>query len=138
LNAYKSNSIFKSINLIKAKTQQIEFLQKEIKVKRIENQLSQKTLQQKIQLFKDRIKSEVCFDLSTAFWHSKKHTLSLPCVKYFNKRKIITKARPIQMSQETMEFCQNKIKDLLRKGIILKIKSLWSCSALYVQKNAKL
>jgi lipoate-protein ligase A len=67
LNAYKSNSISKSINLIKSKTQQIEFLQEEIKVKRIEEQLSQKTLQQKIQPFEDRIKNEVCSDFPTAF-----------------------------------------------------------------------
>jgi hypothetical protein len=46
LDAYKSNSISKSINLIKSKTQQVEFLQKEIKVKRIEEQLSRKILQQ--------------------------------------------------------------------------------------------
>jgi hypothetical protein len=95
LNAYKSNSISKSINLIKSKTQQIEFLQEEIKVKRIEEQLSQKTRQQRIQLFEDRIKSEVCFDLPTAFWHRKKHTVSLPYVKDFDKGKITTKARPI-------------------------------------------
>jgi hypothetical protein len=42
LNAFKSNSISKSVNLIKSKTQQIGFLQEEIKVKRIEEQLSQK------------------------------------------------------------------------------------------------
>jgi hypothetical protein len=42
------HSISKSINLIKSKTQQIEFLQEEIKVKRIEEQLSQKSLQQGI------------------------------------------------------------------------------------------
>jgi hypothetical protein len=42
------------------------------------------------------------------------------------------------MSQETMEFCQNKIKDLLCKSIIRKSKSLWSCSAFYVQKNVEL
>jgi hypothetical protein len=95
LNAYKSNSISKSINLIKSKTQQIEFLQEEIKVKRIEEQLSQKTRQQRIQLFEDMIKSEVCFDLPTAFWHRKKHTVSLPYVKDFDKGKITTKARPI-------------------------------------------
>jgi hypothetical protein len=138
LNAYKSNSISKSINLIKSKTQQIEFLQEEIKVKRIEEQLSQKTLQQRIQLFEDRIKSEVCYDLPTTFWHRKKHTSSLPYVKDFDEGKISTKARPIQMNQETMEFCRNEIEDLLRKCIIRKSKSPWSCLAFYVQKNAEL
>jgi len=138
LNAYKNISISKSVNLVKSKAQQIEFLQEEIKVKRIEEQLSQKVLQQKIQLFEDRIKSEVCSDLLTAFWHRKKHTVSLPYVKDFDEGKITTKARPIQMSQETMEFCRNEIEDLLRKGIIRKSKSPWSCSAFYVQQNVEL
>jgi hypothetical protein len=42
------------------------------------------------------------------------------------------------MSQETMEFCRNEIEDLLRKCIIRKSKSHWSCSAFYVQKNVEL
>jgi cell division septum initiation protein DivIVA len=95
LNAYKRNSISKSINLIKSKTQQIKFLHEEIKVKRIKEQLSQKVIQQKIQLFEDRIKSKVCSDLPTAFWHRKRHTVSLPYVKNFDEGKITTKARPI-------------------------------------------
>lgn len=132
LNAFKSNSISKSVNLIKSKTQQIGFLQEEIKVKRIEEQLSQKTLQQRIQLFEDRIKSEVCSDVPTAFWHRKKHTVSLPYIKDFDEGRITTKARPIQMSQEVTEFCRKEIEDLLHKGIIQKSKSPWSCSAFYV------
>jgi hypothetical protein len=138
LNAFKSNSISKSVNLIKSKTQHIGFLQEEIKVKRIEEQLSQKTFQQRIQLFEDRIKSEVCSDVPTAFWHRKKHTISLPYIKDFDEGRITTKARPIQMSQEVTEFCRKEIEDLLHKGIIRKSKSPWSCSAFYVQKSAEL
>jgi hypothetical protein len=138
LNAFKSNSISKTINLIKSKTQQIGFLQEEIKVKRIEEQLSQKTLQQRIQLFVERIKSEVCSDVPTAFWHRKKHIVSLPYIKDFDEGRITTKARPIQMSQEVTEFYRKEMEDLLHKGIIRKIKSPWSCSVFYVQKNAEL
>jgi hypothetical protein len=76
-----------------------------IYIKRVEEQLSQKTLQQKIQLFENRIKSEVCSDLLTTFWHRKKHTISLSYVKDFDEGKITTKTKPIQMSQETMKFC---------------------------------
>jgi len=122
LNAFKSNSIFKSVNLIKSKTQQIGFLQEEIKVKRVEEHLSQKSLQQRIQLFEDRIKNEVCSDIPTAFWHRKKHTVSLPYIKDFDEGRITTKARPIQMSQEVTEFCRREIEDLLHKGIIRKSK----------------
>jgi hypothetical protein len=49
LNAYKSNFISKSINLINSKTQQLRFLQDEVKIKRIEEQLSSKILPQRIQ-----------------------------------------------------------------------------------------
>jgi hypothetical protein len=64
--------------------------------------------------------------------------VSLPYVKEFEERKIPTKAKTIQMSQEIMEFYKNEINDLLRKGIIRKSKSPWSCSAFYVQKNVEL
>jgi hypothetical protein len=37
LNAYKSNSISKSINLIKSKTQQIEFYKKKLRLKELKN-----------------------------------------------------------------------------------------------------
>jgi hypothetical protein len=123
LNAYKSNSISKSINLINSKTQQIGFLQEKIKVKRIEEQLTNKIIQQRIQFFEDEIKNEVCSDLPNAFRQRKKHVVKLPYIKEFNEWNISTKARPIQMSQETMEFCHDEINDLLCKGKIRKSKS---------------
>ena len=42
------------------------------------------------------------------------------------------------MSQELMNFCKAEIKDLLKKGIIRKSRSPWSCPAFYVQKNAEI
>ena len=42
------------------------------------------------------------------------------------------------MSQELMDFCKAEIKDLLKKGIIRKSRSPWSCPAFYVQKNAEI
>jgi hypothetical protein len=138
LKAFQSNSISKTINLITSKQQHVVFLQEEIQAKRIEDQLNQPILQQRIKLFEERIRNEVCSNLPNAFWHRKKHTVNLPYIKGFDERKIPTKARPIQMSSETLEFCQSEIKDLLQKGIIRKSKSPWSCSAFYVQKNAEL
>jgi hypothetical protein len=86
----------------------------------------------------NEIVDTVCSDLPNAFWHRKKHILSLPYVKDFSKRKIPTKARPIQMNAELLEFCQKEISDLLAKGIIRKSKSPWSCVAFYVTKNAEI
>ena len=51
---------------------------------------------------------------------------------------IPTKARPIQMNAETVEFCKREISDLLEKKLIRNSKSPWSCSAFYVQKNAEI
>ena len=59
--------------------------------------------------------NDVCSDVSNAFWHSKKHIIDLPYVKDFDKKNIPTKARPIQMNAETVEFCKKEIHDLLEK-----------------------
>ena len=37
-----------------------------------------------------------------------------------------------------MDFCKAKIEDLLKKNIIKKSRSPWSCPAFYVQKNAEI
>jgi hypothetical protein len=85
----------------------------------------------------DTIKT-VCSNLPNAFWHQKKHIVALPYIKDFSEKKILTKARPIQMNAETLEFCKKEIADLLAKNIIRKSKSPWSCAAFYVMKNAEL
>ena len=81
---------------------------------------------------------DVCSDAPNAFWHRKKHIVDLLYVKDFNEKNIPTKARPIQMSVEIVEFCKKEISDLLEKKLIRNSKSPWSCSAFYVQKNAKI
>lgn len=85
-----------------------------------------------IREFEEKLKQEVCFDLPMAFWHIKKHEVALPYVKDFKEKDILTKARPIQMSQELMEICKTEINDPLSKGIIRNSKSPWSCPAFYV------
>ena len=45
----------------------------------------------------------------------KKHIVDLPYVKDFDGKNIPTKARPIQMNAETVEFCKKEIHDLLEK-----------------------
>ena len=82
--------------------------------------------------------NDVCSDVPNAFWHRKKHIVDLPYVKDFNEKNIPTKARPIQMNAKTVEFCKKEINDLLEKKLIRNSKSPWSCSAFYVQKNAKI
>ena len=45
--------------------------------------------------------------------------VSLPYEKDFNEKQIPTKARPIQMNQELLEYCKKEIQDLLtRHGVV--------------------
>jgi hypothetical protein len=61
-------------------------------------------IQSKISAFNDKIVDTVYFDLPNAFWHRKKHIVSLPYVKGFFEKRIPTKARPIQMNVELLDF----------------------------------
>ena len=94
------------MNLISAKTAHIKYLQEEIRYKKVEDQLTCKTLQEEIRKFEEKLKQEVCSDLPTAFWHRKRHQVSLPYVKDFNEKDIPTKARPIQMNHDLMDVCK--------------------------------
>ena len=82
--------------------------------------------------------NDVCFDILNAFWHRKRHIVNLPYIKDFNEKNIPTKARPIQMNVEIVEFCKKEIHDLLEKKLIRNSKSPWSCAAFYVKKMLKL
>ena len=102
---------------------------------KIEEQLANKSLQVKIEDFKNHIITNLCSDLPNAFWHRKKHIVTLPYSKDFSESQIPTKARPIQMSLEDMELCKQEISELLNKNIIRKSKSPWSCPTFYVRKK---
>ena len=131
ISSLQEVSVFKTLNLISAKTQHLEYLKEDLKHKKVEEQLASKTIQEQIRKFEEKLKQEVYSDLlPTTFWHRKKHQVALPYVKDFNEKDILTKARPIQMSQELMDFCKAEIEDLLKKGIIRKSRSPWSCPAL--------
>jgi hypothetical protein len=116
----------------------LKFLKDEVHYQRVEQQLTCKILQQKIERFQEKLNQEVCSNFPNTFWDRKTHVVKLPYVKDFNERNIPTKAKPIQMNQEIMEFCKNEINDLLEKKIIRHSKSPWSCLTFYVQKNAEL
>ena len=75
-------------------------------------------LQSKIDNFQKILIDDVCSDILNAFWHRKKHIVDLPYVKGFDEKNISTKARPIQMNVETVEFCKNEIHGLLKKKLI--------------------
>ena len=75
-----------TLNLVSAKTIHLKYLQEEIRYKKVEDQLTCKTLQEEIRKFEEKLKQEVCSDLPTAFWHRKRHEVALPYVKDFMKK----------------------------------------------------
>lgn len=48
------------------------------KYKRIEEQLTDNNLQNKIKQFNKTLLKEICSDIPHAFWHRKKHIVNLP------------------------------------------------------------
>jgi hypothetical protein len=68
------------LNRISAKTKHLNFLKQEIKHKKIIEQLSDRLLQQKIAASNTLIVDIVCSELPNAFWHRKKHIVSLPYI----------------------------------------------------------
>ena len=138
INSLQDLSISETLNLIRAKARHIQYLKDDLRYKKVEEQLTCNDIQTEIKKFEEKLKQEVCFDLPTAFWHRKRHEVALPYVKYFQEKDILTKARAIQMSQELLHFCKVEIEDLLKKGIIRKSRSPWSCPTFYVLKNAKI
>ena len=94
-----------------------------MKYKKITEQLSDKLLQSKIDNFQKMLINDVCSDVPNAFWHRKKHIVDLPYDKDFDEKNIPTKARPIQMKVENVEFCKKEIHDLFEKKLIRNSKS---------------
>jgi hypothetical protein len=81
-----------SLNLISAKTKHMNFLQQQIKYKKISEQLADKLIQSKISAFNDKIVDTVCSDLPNVFSHRKKHIVSIPYCKDFSEKRIPAEA----------------------------------------------
>ncbi|GAV61570.1 LOW QUALITY PROTEIN: MP domain-containing protein, partial [Cephalotus follicularis] len=78
-------------------------------------QLQNSQIKEKIDSLKNNIIKNLCSDLPDAFWHRKRHMVSLPYEKDFTEQNIPTKARPIQMNYELMVHCKKEIQELLSK-----------------------
>ena len=61
-------------------------LKSEIIYERIADQLTDSILNQKIEVFRQQIETEICSNLPTAFWHRRRHIVQLPYEKDFNER----------------------------------------------------
>ena len=118
----------RQVNIIERKTRQINYLNQEITRKRIEEQLQTPEIQGKIKAIEEKIKKELCSLNPTAFQHRKLHEISLPYEDGFKEKDIPTKAKPIHMNKEYLEYCKKEIQEYLDKGLIRPSKSLWSCT----------
>ncbi|GAV64812.1 hypothetical protein CFOL_v3_08327 [Cephalotus follicularis] len=76
---------------------------------------------EQINSLKNSIINNLCSDLLNAFWHRKRHVVSLPYEKDFSEQNILIKARPIQMTYE-----------LIHELLIRPSKSPWNCTVFYV------
>ena len=94
----------------------------------------QKDIQTRIKKIKNQIEIDLCSSIPNVFWNRKQHKVSLSYIEGFDENQIPTKARPIQMNAQLLEYCKEEIKDLLNKNLIRKRKSHRSCVAFYVQK----
>uniref|UniRef100_A0A0R0I5I2 Peptidase A2 domain-containing protein n=1 Tax=Glycine max TaxID=3847 RepID=A0A0R0I5I2_SOYBN len=135
---FSTKPISRNINLIENKINQINFLKEEVSFNNIQIQLGKPQVKERIQSLLNHIESTVCSELPHAFWDRKKHIVDLPYEKDFREKQIPTKARPIQMNEELLQYCQKEIKDLLDEGLIRKSKSPWSCAAFYVNKQSEI
>ena len=60
------------------------------------------------------------------FWHKSKYKVESPYDKKFREKDIHTKARPIQINQELLKYCENEIQELLNKkiyGVVIHLMS---------------
>ena len=98
----------------------------------------QKDIQTRIEKIKNQIETNLCSSVPNVFWNRQQHKVFLPYVDGFDESKIPTKARPIQMNAQLLEYCKEEIKYLLNKNLIKKSQSLWSCATFYVKKPSEI
>ena len=132
------NQVQDFISLLQQKQKQVKFLKKEIQYKKTEENLESEQIQEKIKQIHQQIENNLCSSIPNAFWDRKQHMVSLLYENFFNEKQIPTKARPIQMNPELLEYCKKEIQDLLNKKLIRPSHFPWSCAAFYVQKASEI
>lgn len=86
----------------------------------------------------NKFTKDLCSERPNTFWKRKIHTIYLPYESDFKEKDIPTKARPIQMNKQHLDYFKKEIQDYLEKCLIRPSKSPWSCSAFYVVNAAEL
>ncbi|GAV81254.1 hypothetical protein CFOL_v3_24712 [Cephalotus follicularis] len=130
IDLLKTFSLFKehSVKMIEAK-------ENHLSNKKLENQLQDSQIKEKIDSLQNNMINNLCSNLLDASWHRKHHMISLSYEKNFNEQNIPTKTKPIQITYELMRYCKKEIQELLNNKLIEPSKSLWSCTIFCVQKS---
>ena len=87
INLIQNNSIYKQINLIIHYKNHLNNLKEEISHARIEEQLKDSLVQNKIKQLEVKFKLELCSDIPTAFWDRKKYQVELSYEEGFIEKK---------------------------------------------------
>jgi hypothetical protein len=87
----KDNLISQSICLIKNKEKHLKFLKEEVQYQRVEQQLTCKILQQRIERFQEKLNQEVCSNFPKAFWDEKLTLLNSLMLKILMKETSLLK-----------------------------------------------
>ena len=130
--------VSKTLNLISANTQHLKYHEDDLRHKKVEEQLACKNIQAEIRKFEEKHKQEVCSDLPTTFWHRKETRGSSPICQRLQWKGYPNQSSTYPDEPRNMDFCKAKIEDLLKKGIIRKSRSPWSCPAFMSRKMLRL
>ncbi|GAV67802.1 hypothetical protein CFOL_v3_11306, partial [Cephalotus follicularis] len=109
INLLKTFSLFKE-HSVKTKENHLYFIKQEVSNKKLEQHLQTSQIREKINSLKNNIINNLCSDLPNAFWHRKRHMVSLPYERDSIEQNIPTKARPIHMTYESMKHCKKEIQ----------------------------
>jgi hypothetical protein len=120
---------------VQSKTLKIEELKNKQSELRIIDQLNQSQIQQKILKLKKEFEDQICSENPTAFWHQKKHEVTLPYKDAYEGKPC--KSRAIPMNVEYQRLCSEEVKSLLHKGLIRESISPWNCYGFYVNKHSE-
>ena len=112
----QTSSIYKQINILKIKQNQILHLQEEISYLWIEEQLRNPSIQRKNLDLDQVIRKKICFDLLNVFWERKKRIISLPYEKNFDEQNIPTRLDPHKWILNFLSIAKMKFKLFLTRS----------------------
>jgi len=117
------------------KEKKIQELQQMKSNQRIDQQLKNPKIQDKISQLQKRFEEQVCSELPTAFWERKTHFVEFPYKDSYKGKPC--KSRAIPTNAKYQKLCAEEIQGLLKKGLIRESISPWNYYGFYVNKHSE-